>query len=47
MSPSVKKKPKEAQRRLISVIYRSSDSVFMVIVTMQIRAYFYIMRKFF
>lgn len=47
MSPSVKEKAKEAQNRFISVIRHSVDSEFIVIITVQSRAYFYITRKFF
>lgn len=47
MSPSVKEKAKEAQNRFISVIWHSVDSEFIVIITVQSRAYFYITRKFF
>lgn len=45
MSPSVKEKAKEAQNRFIS--WHSFDTEFIVIITVQSRAYFYIMRKFF
>lgn len=47
MSPSVKEKPEEAQDGFISVIWDSIGSEFTVIITMQSRAYFHIMRKFF